>query len=65
MAAIGREGRPSADIHGVGAGGGFGQAIGADPLAGGEPGQVALLLLLGAVPDQGQGGDANVGSECR
>ncbi len=63
--AIGRKRRAGADVHGVGAGAGLGQSIGADPLAGGELGQVALLLFLGPVPDQRQRGDADVRAKCR
>ena len=57
---VGGKDGAGADVHGVGAGAGLRQTIGADPLAGGELGQVALFLLLGAVPDQGQRGDADV-----
>ena len=41
-AAVGRERGAGADVHGVGAGGGLRQPVGADPLRGGELGQVAL-----------------------
>ena len=39
--------------------------VGADPLAAGELGQIALLLFLGAVPDQRQRGDAGVRAKRR
>ncbi len=65
MRAVGREGCAGADVHGVGAGAGLRQPVCPDPLAGGQLGQVALLLLLGAVPDQRQGGDADVRAKGR
>ena len=48
---------------GVGAGVGLGQAESADPLAAGQLGQVALLLLLGAVLHDGGHAEAGVGGE--
>ena len=58
--AVGGEDGAGAGVEGVGAGGGFGERVGADELAGGEFGEVLLLLLGGAVPDDGQRADAGV-----
>ena len=53
-----------AAVHGVRCGGGFGEGVGADPLAGGELREVLLLLRCGPVPDDRKGADAGVGAEC-
>ena len=63
--AIGRKRRARADIHGVGAGTSLRQSIRADPLARGQLGQVALLLLFGSVPHQRQRSDADVRAKSR
>ncbi len=48
---------PGADPHRVRAGAGLRERIGADERAVGEPGKVALLLLIGAEEDGRQGAD--------
>ena len=49
--------------QGVGAGAGLGEAVGAHPFAGGQLGQVFLLLLLGAEVENRQHSDAGVGGK--
>ena len=58
--AVWRERGAAADVHGVRAGAGFRERVGGDPLAAGEFGQVALLLVFGSVPDERQRRDAGV-----
>ncbi len=58
--AVGREFSPGAAIHGVRAGRGLRQGIGADDFSGGEARQILLLLLLGAEINDGQHADATV-----
>ncbi len=61
--AVGREHGAGAGVHRVGAGRRLRQRIGGDPFAGGELGQVLLLLRFGAVPDERQRADAGVRAE--
>ena len=61
--AVGREHRLGLGVHGVAGRAGLGERVRADPLAGGELGQVLLLLGLGAEVDDGQGADAGVPHE--
>ncbi len=60
---VGGEDGAGAGVEGVGAGGGFGERVGADEGAVGEFGEVLLFLLGGAVPDDGQSTYAGVGGE--
>ena len=61
--AVGGEHGLGAGIHGVRAGTALRQRVGADPLAGGQLGQIFLLLRRGAEPDDRQRADADVRAE--
>ena len=63
MRAVRRERGAGTNVHGVRAGGRFGESIGTDTISGGQAGQELLLLRVGAIPDDRQSADAHMRAE--